>query len=80
MRFVIPITIQYMKKFTLAICFIGACVSLAFCQTGNEKVFTVAANQIKAHVQPTMYGIFFEDINMAGDGGVYARTGEKPIV
>ena len=26
-----------------------------------------------APIQPTMYGIFFEDINFAGDGGVYAE-------
>ncbi|MES2268982.1 MAG: alpha-L-arabinofuranosidase C-terminal domain-containing protein [Bacteroidota bacterium] len=43
----------------------------AVCQ--QEKVYTVAANQIKAQVSPTMYGIFFEDINMAADGGVYAE-------
>lgn len=26
-----------------------------------------------AHIQPTMYGIFFEDINFAADGGLYAE-------
>src|ERR1700761_6787435 len=26
-----------------------------------------------ATIQPTMWGIFFEDINMAADGGVYAE-------
>ena len=24
-------------------------------------------------IQPTMYGIFFEDINFAADGGLYAE-------
>ncbi len=64
-----------MKKIILTIAAAGLCLSAAYCQTTdkNEKVFVVAANQIKAHVQPTMYGIFFEDINMAGDGGVYAE-------
>ncbi|MDO3626199.1 alpha-L-arabinofuranosidase C-terminal domain-containing protein [Mucilaginibacter sp. BT774] len=38
-----------------------------------EKIYTIDADKIKAHIQPTMYGIFFEDINMAGDGGVYAE-------
>ena len=28
---------------------------------------------MKACVEPTMYRIFFEDINMAADGGVYAE-------
>ena len=27
----------------------------------------------KAKIQPTMYGIFFEDINFAADGGIYAE-------
>lgn len=46
----------------------------AFSQPNNtEKVYAIDAAKIKAHVQPTMYGIFFEDINMAGDGGVYAE-------
>ena len=26
-----------------------------------------------AKIQPTMYGIFFEDINQAADGGIYAE-------
>ena len=44
----------------------------------NEKksgpeIYTVFADQEKAHIQSTMYGIFFEDINMAADGGVYAE-------
>src|ERR1700709_210919 len=36
-------------------------------------VYTVLAGQEKAPIAPTMYGIFFEDINMAADGGVYAE-------
>ncbi|MBC7650181.1 MAG: hypothetical protein H7101_00365, partial [Deinococcales bacterium] len=30
----------------------------------NTNVFTVKANTIKATIQPTMWGVFFEDINM----------------
>ncbi|HEX9602065.1 MAG TPA: alpha-L-arabinofuranosidase, partial [Mariniflexile sp.] len=26
-----------------------------------------------AKIQPTMYGVFFEDINFAADGGLYAE-------
>ncbi len=33
----------------------------------------VQTNKIGAPVQPTMYGIFFEDINYAADGGLYAE-------
>lgn len=39
----------------------------------GNSVLTVKANEIKATVQPTMWGIFFEDINLAGDGGVCAE-------
>lgn len=33
----------------------------------------VKVNQPKADIQPTMWGIFFEDINLAADGGIYAE-------
>lgn len=39
----------------------------------SDPVFTVKANQVRGTIQPTMWGIFFEDINMAADGGVYAE-------
>ena len=62
-----------MKKCVLILANIFLCLP-AFCQSNAaEKVFVIAADKIKAHVQPTMYGIFFEDINLAGDGGVYAE-------
>lgn len=43
-------------------------------QTPNKSiVIDVAAGKTGAVVQPTMYGIFFEDINYAADGGLYAE-------
>lgn len=39
----------------------------------NPVPYIVQADQITAKVDKTMYGIFFEDINMAADGGVYAE-------
>jgi len=33
----------------------------------------VKANEIKATIQPTMWGVFFEDINFGADGGLYAE-------
>ncbi len=35
--------------------------------------FVIQTNKIGAPVQPTMYGLFFEDINYAADGGLYAE-------
>jgi alpha-N-arabinofuranosidase len=34
---------------------------------------TIKVDQPKAAIQPTMWGIFFEDINLAADGGLYAE-------
>ncbi len=33
----------------------------------------VNADKVTAKVQPTMWGVFFEDINMGADGGIYAE-------
>lgn len=38
-----------------------------------EHQFVVDADNPVAPIQPTMYGIFFEDINFAADGGIYAE-------
>jgi alpha-N-arabinofuranosidase len=40
---------------------------------GQSKALEVDASQSLAKIQPTMYGIFFEDINFAADGGIYAE-------
>ncbi len=37
----------------------------------NEMV--IKTNKPGAEIQPTMYGLFFEDINYAADGGLYAE-------
>src|SRR5436309_6858052 len=41
--------------------------------TGSVGLITVKVNEIKATIQPTMWGIFFEDINLGADGGIYAE-------
>ena len=38
-----------------------------------QNVFDIDVRRPVAEVQPTMYGIFFEDINFAADGGLYAE-------
>jgi alpha-L-arabinofuranosidase len=37
------------------------------------KMITVNTSEVKATIQPTMWGVFFEDINMGADGGIYAE-------
>ena len=51
-------------------------VALAAMMTLNanaQRQLTVQANKPGATIQPTMYGIFFEDINFGADGGLYAE-------
>lgn len=51
----------------------GACLGAGTLLAQTTPVFTVKANQLKAPVQKTMWGIFFEDINFGADGGIYAE-------
>jgi alpha-L-arabinofuranosidase len=63
---------MHLKAFLIAgsiACFVTG--SSLYAQTG--KMLTVNVNEIKATVQPTMWGVFFEDINMGADGGIYAE-------
>src|SRR3954471_21417549 len=50
-------------------------VSVLFiCLTVNaQKQISVFAKKPVTSVSPTMWGIFFEDINFAADGGLYAE-------
>ncbi len=38
-----------------------------------QQVLTVKVNEPKAVIEPRMWGVFFEDINMGADGGIYAE-------
>ena len=42
-----------------------------------QHQFNVQANKPGVEIQPTMYGIFFEDINFGADGGLYAEMVEN---
>jgi len=46
--------------------------SVAFSAESNLQL-TVHADRPGAKISPTMYGIFFEDINFGADGGLYAE-------
>lgn len=39
----------------------------------SAQTITLKADKPQATVQPTMWGIFFEDINFSADGGIYAE-------
>jgi alpha-N-arabinofuranosidase len=53
---------------TLLVLFAGV-----FCYAQPGKTITVNIDKPVAPIQPTMWGIFFEDINFAADGGIYAE-------
>ncbi|GEN77242.1 alpha-L-arabinofuranosidase C-terminal domain-containing protein [Chryseobacterium hagamense] len=48
-------------------------VSVLFSQSASGTVLQLDMNTTGIKIQPTMYGIFFEDINQAADGGLYAE-------
>ena len=62
-----------MKRLLLTILSLSAAASLS-AQTLQMKV---NVNKPGAEIQPTMYGIFIEDINFAADGGLYAELVKK---
>lgn len=39
----------------------------------QAEEFIIRTDRPGAEIQPTMYGLFFEDINYAADGGLYAE-------
>jgi alpha-N-arabinofuranosidase len=43
------------------------------CQEKREQEITINMQQKGPELSESMYGIFFEEINHAGDGGLYAE-------
>jgi len=60
-----------LKKTILAFTAVTMLTGFSFAQ--QRQTLVVKANQPIADVQPTMWGVFFEDINMGADGGIYAE-------
>ncbi len=52
--------------------FLTSCVAFSSAQT-SKFTFDLDGSSTNIKIQPTMYGIFFEDINFAADGGIYAE-------
>ncbi len=53
--------------------FLCAAFSAVMPVAAQDNVVTVDAAKPGSVIQPTMYGIFFEDINYAADGGLYGE-------
>ncbi|MCR8556986.1 alpha-L-arabinofuranosidase [Mucilaginibacter sp. BJC16-A38] len=54
-----------------------ALLVLLFKLSFGQNIYTVNTKQVKANVPSTLWGLFFEDINRAADGGVYAEMVEN---
>ena len=55
--------------------FFTVCTTFLLAQSDIQSKHTLDLDGASTHIkiQPTMYGIFFEDINFAADGGLYAE-------
>jgi alpha-N-arabinofuranosidase len=54
-----------------------AILLLFFKLSFGQETYAVSTRQVKAKVPSTLWGLFFEDINRAADGGVYAEMVEN---
>lgn len=59
-----------MKKTVSTLYLLGAAWLLS---AQSPAVLEIKADQPTAKIQPTMWGLFFEDINLGADGGLYAE-------
>src|SRR5882724_6932369 len=60
-----------MRRLPAKIGFVFVC--LLACAGAHGASITVQADQPGAKLNPAMWGIFFEDINLGADGGLYAE-------
>ena len=60
-----------MKRYTGLLTALTLTAGMALQAQTNE--FVIQTKKLGAEIQPTMYGLFFEDINYAADGGLYAE-------
>ena len=63
-----------MKRFlfiTAALALISLCRAAQ--DASSSAIITVKADQPGVKVSPTLWGVFYEEINHAGDGGIYAE-------
>lgn len=52
---------------------IATAAAFSLSASAATNILTLKADKPGAPIQPTMYGLFFEDINFGADGGLYAE-------
>ncbi|MFA6564465.1 MAG: alpha-L-arabinofuranosidase C-terminal domain-containing protein [Verrucomicrobiia bacterium] len=60
-----------MKTSLFVICSLLVCGAILNCGAEQTATLTVQANKPGHKIAPTLWGIFFEDINLSADGGIY---------
>jgi alpha-L-arabinofuranosidase len=60
-----------MKKKKLSAWFAAAVLATAISTNAQPAKISVAVDQPGHKISPTLWGIFFEDINLSADGGIY---------
>ena len=61
------------KYLKLRLCLFLMVASVVSLSAQQVHEISVLANKPVTDIQPTMWGVFFEDINFAADGGIYAE-------
>jgi alpha-N-arabinofuranosidase len=68
---------QLLAKKQIVILFFKGVMVLGLLYWSNisiaQQPITIQADQPKSKISPTMWGVFFEDINFGADGGIYAE-------
>lgn len=63
-----------MRSLKFVVSLLGIALGMCSCgDVGPKEELVINWQEKGATVSPTMYGIFFEEINHAGDGGLYAE-------
>jgi alpha-N-arabinofuranosidase len=62
-----------MNKRTIEVISCAIIALLFSLYSSAQQQIVVQVNKPLAPIQPTMWGVFFEDINMGADGGIYAE-------
>jgi len=62
-----------MKRNVISTLIISSLFFSGICANAQKTTLEVDASKTITKIQPTMFGLFFEDINFAADGGLYAE-------
>ncbi|MXO04847.1 alpha-L-arabinofuranosidase C-terminal domain-containing protein [Flavobacterium sp. HBTb2-11-1] len=62
-----------MKRNVISTLFVGGLLFSSMYGNAQKATLEVDASKTITKIQPTMFGLFFEDINFAADGGLYAE-------